>query len=790
MSKDLIQKRQFNIPKELSDAILQTIKTTLPKRTADRYEQDQVNQIEKQQNFPNQSQHLIFKEQPTAFNYNDDLMIRGSELLKYPQLYTHMGWTDTANSGILPEQYYRMGSNGMLDTTHFINFNNTDTYTPINSNYLSYVLNQAFKANGKYGEVAEKKRQGQITSSPKDRFAPTLTGFVPGADAMAANGNLEGATEVLAGQTSVLNTALGFTPAGFAAMSVPMFGSGYDRVKNAKDWKDYALGSTEMLMSAVPWLFKGYSGIRSAISPKYALSKAIDSTPLNVDMLNSYSEGVPQQRYLFSDWQSFGGAHPFDYQVGHIHDVDLSDIGTMLARHGYFNNPKTGKFILDAKLPSGKTINLNKVETQPINYPIQISANPELPQGYWGKRGDRDISERVISANNIEDVESTNKAKIVGYVGQDGKVHVTSSYPASDYVSKSFPVLFSDLNSGNPSYNIADKINKARQYWNNHAIVDEAIPARDPFTKGAKKSYIPYSFSKNPVATNKTTASSIWQSGKQQTIEYITGPTHKERLMNQLGLTEDQANVYIQQELRNLENVELLNLGQYKVGRPYGHTIGYTVDRQSGPHTFSRVKGNSDWMPKQWNEQKYRDFLEAYPQHAEAYDKAKQGITQVGIAEGDKPAKVNVGFHEGTHATTRGGMDSALSPIIEHDTRLAGSLLGQNPGMLDPMEVRTFGMELDRAWEALQNSLPEYYQKLSPSAQRKQFFYDILRASDDAGEKFYQSVPREWAERFDPKYNYILNSGANGLDPDEALYNFWDKFVYNVQPQFNNIYTT
>ena len=76
------------------------------------------------------------------------------------------------------------------------------------------------------------------------------------------------------------------------------------------------------------------------------------------------------------------------------------------------------------------------------------------------------------------------------------------------------------------------------------------------------------------------------------------------------------------------------------------------------------------------------------------------------------------------------------------------------------------------------------------SKQREQFFYDILRASDDAGERFYQSVPKEWAERFDPKYNYILNKGSNGLDPDEALYDFWDKFVYNVQPQFNNTYTT
>ena len=254
----------------------------------------------------------------------------------------------------------------------------------------------------------------------------------------------------------------------------------------------YAIGGAEGVLtglSLIAPLAKAYQGIRSAISPKYALSRAIDTAPLDVDMLNSYRQAPLQQHYLFSDWQTFNGAHPFEYQVGHIHDVDLSDIGILLARQGYFNNPKPGNFMFDAKLPSGKSTRINKIETQPSNYPVQVSANPELPQGYWGKRAGRSVPERVIASGNTGDVESSNTAKVVGYVGQNGKVHVVSSYPNSTYATKSFPILFNDLNSKNPSYNIAGKINEARQYWDTHAIVDEATPTRDPFKRGTKKSY-------------------------------------------------------------------------------------------------------------------------------------------------------------------------------------------------------------------------------------------------------------------------------------------------------------
>ena len=382
----------------------------------------------------------------------------------------------------------------------------------------------------------------------------------------------------------------------------------------------------------------------------------------------------------------------------------------------------------------------------------------------------------------------TNKIDVFGNVTPSGDVNIVSAYGETPYMPKAMSRLLSDLNSENPSPNIAGEINTARKYWDTHALIDDtATPTRDPFKRGAKKQYIPHTFSSTPVPPSRTTYTSLWDSGKQEMTKYLQGPVHRERLITNLGLTEQEADAYIAQELRNLENVELVNLGQYKVGRPFGHTIGYAVDRQSGPNLFSRVKDNSDWMPSQWSEQQYENFLSQYEKQARAYDLAKQGVTQVGISEGQYPYKANVGFHEAGHATTRGGMDPVLQPIIDYDAELASQLLGQNPAMLDPLEARQFGIELDKAWEALQGHLPEYYQKLSPSAQRRQFFYDILRASDDAGEKFYQNVPKEWAQRFDPKYNYDINRGANGLDPDEALYELWDKFVYNDYGNDNNI---
>jgi len=74
-----------------------------------------------------------------------------------------------------------------------------------------------------------------------------------------------------------MNTALGFTGPGFVFQSPLIFGSGYDRTRAAENWKDYALGGTEMLMSVAPWLYKGYAGLRSSVSPKYALERELYS---------------------------------------------------------------------------------------------------------------------------------------------------------------------------------------------------------------------------------------------------------------------------------------------------------------------------------------------------------------------------------------------------------------------------------------------------------------------------------------------------------------------------------
>lgn len=786
------------------DAVQQTVRTSLNGPALDIIERDNISHMRQARNPENVEEHFIIKDQPRVFDFNGKLMVRGSELLQYPSLYTHMGWMNMKDSNIIPDQYYQVSDGGLIDPTHFSLFTNSDTYIPIPDWRVNQTINQIISNNIRSGQKDQKRKQGAIFPGKDETIKEQITpGFSEGADVAYLN-YLNGRTAQAADNymsvaktTSSANRAI----ASLHPYAGPFYGTimgadALDTFSNAKDGTDFAIGAGQSALAALGFagpFSKLYRSIRSAVSPQYALSKAIDSAPLDAEMYNSYRASIPQQHYYFSDWQTFGGRYPFSYQAGHMHNIDVSDIGRILVRHGYFDNPSPGQFVLNTTLPSGRQVLASRIETQPTNYPIQIGANPELPVANWGKRVNRSAPERVISSKDVPSTATTNQVRIIGNVGQDGNVFVISAYPNMGYAPRAFSKLFEDLNSNNPSYDIAGEINQARTFWDTHAIVDDnTTPARDPFKRGAKKSFVPYTFPNRQIPTNQTTYNAIWNSGKQQTIDYITSPTHKERLMNQLKITEQQADALIQQELRNLENVELVNLGQYKIGRPFGHTIAYTVEGQSGNGQadgtmFSRIKNKSAWMPNHWSEQQYRNFIDPYVQHATAYDKAKQGITQVGISEGDKPALVNAGFKEGTHATTRGGTDPALASIIEHDTKLASALLGQNPGMLDPIEARTVGMELDRAWEALKDHLPEYYNKLSPSAQRRQFFYDILRASDDGGEEFYRNVPQWWAKRFDPKFNNILNKGTNGLDPDEAFYNFWENFVYNTQPNDNSI---
>ena len=104
------------------------------------------------------------------------------------------------------------------------------------------------------------------------KINPVLSGFVPGADNMYDLGNKEGFFRAIKGQTGGVRAAGLVTNPGLIFTSPTVIDSGYNRVKNGENWKDYILGGGEMLLGAAPWLFKGYTGVRSALSPKYRLA--------------------------------------------------------------------------------------------------------------------------------------------------------------------------------------------------------------------------------------------------------------------------------------------------------------------------------------------------------------------------------------------------------------------------------------------------------------------------------------------------------------------------------------
>lgn len=796
MSKRLVNKFKFGRNFEIPDGVLQSVLTTLNTEGRERMKEDQANQVRTRQASPDQPEHLIFNDNPRAFNYGDDLMIRGSELLKYPQLYSHMGWFDTKDSNILPNQYYRIGKEGQLDPTHFVNFNNTDTYTPIQEQYLQQILNQAFARNSWYGQNRERSKQGEITETSNLDINPVLGGFVPGADNMYDLGNEEGFLDAMRGQTMGMRTAGFFSPPGVYAGGLLMAGNGYDRIRNGESFGDKALGTGEILLGLAPYLHKGYAGIRSAVDPKYALSKAIDEVPLNQEMLASYNEPLPKQHYYYSDYANHEGAFPFSYQADHLHGVDPVDIGIMLSREGIFDkNVKPGSFKFKTTLPSGKYIYKERVPVQPSNYPVQTAVNPELPTASWGYRGGRNNPDRVVKVEDASGMPKTNKVVVAGEVSPEGKVVVKTVFGATSKAPRTFGPIYTDLIGNRPSQNIIQELNQSRSFYDQNGIVDsEAIPARNPYNKGSKYSFIPYKSLKLNYPANSFTTEGLWASGKQEAINYLTSDVYKERLMTNLGFTEQEADFYIQQQLKNLDNVELINLGQYKVGRPFGHTIGYTVGGQSGPHIFERIQKTSDWLPTGWSENKYLEFIKPYEQHFNTYNKAKQGITQVGFSEGPAVKFAKTPFEEATHATSRGGTDPTLDIIFNKNSELVNNLRGTSPRMLNPVETRTAGMELDRAWEAAQPYINELYKGMSKSMQKERFFYDYLKASDDAGQAFYEFMQKNapnWIKKYSVDHDLIINNFANGINPDEAAFEFWRDFVQNdtkSQDDINNQY--
>ena len=814
----LIKKYQQGKPVLQNDSPAQVAITTLGKNSpAGQY--IRANSANTQQIINGETPHYIFTDNPRAFNYNGELMVRGSELLKYPQLYTHMGWTDTATSGILPEQYYRIGNDGSLDTTHYTAFSNTDTYTPIEADYLPYVLNQAFAANGNYGQVSEKRRQGQVVEAPENRLAPVLTGYVPGADAMAANGNLEGATQALAGQTTAMNTALGFTGPGFIFYSPLIFGSGYDRARAAENWKDYALGGTEMLMSVAPWLYKGYVGIRSATSPIYRLGqqsqKAFD-TGLDWDAYYGYKpdSNINPNFHIF-DVTNRQNALVLP-NTTHIHSPEIRTLvdirpkilekalkeGTVL--HGYpASNLKPGQFsVVEFTHPDGYVMTPGSVKTiseyPTIHYRRTGTYDPELEPD-WGYKPDRrHISEEktrsgeVISATQHSpnryvyagDIDfRTNKGVARIHADEKGNIVIDGIYPKGTiklFNSSTASKVFKEIESDQPS--AVERYQQSVSDFNKgHAFVEDYYdplerPIINPYRPTKNNNRVSF-VNFNPKQATVTSGLEDWNSAVSKIMDY-TNTTEFGNRAKRAGLKVED----IQDSFRRAFKNTLVNDVGYREN-PVGYIGESTFDDFNGQDLFQQLQQVDKNLSGMTEEQFVSKLT---PEERIMYDNAKQKKIQVALSS-NNVEDWQTALEEALHRVQYSEDDEILKIINDYNESLTNGIKARSVEFADPRELVVRAREAARMRSLVSNQeLKHFYasrfgQNIPDDQIDKMFYQDLLSGNP--------RLIRAFPQLQNSKTNRLLNQLNNQYEHNGSFWQLLKDVVYNNESNRQNDYS-
>lgn len=812
----LIRKYQYGKPVLQNDSPAQVALTTLG-RDSEAGKKIRQDQAVTQQIINGETPHYIFTDNPIAFNYNNGLMVRGSELLKYPQLYTHMGWTDTANSGILPDQYYRIGNDGSLDTTHYTAFGNTDTYTPIEENYLLYLLNQAFANNGRYGQISERRRQGQITNAPEDRLAPVLTGYVPGADAMAANGNLEGATQALAGQTAVMNTALGFTGPGFVFQSPLIFGAGYDRVRTAEDWKDYMLGGTEMLMSVVPWLYKGYVGIRSATSPTYRLGqqlqKALD-TGLDWDAYYGYrfNNNINPNFHIF-DVTNQQNAIVLP-NTTHIHSPEIQALvdirpkifenalkeGTVL--HGHrVSNLRPGQFsVVEFTHPDGYVMTPGSVKTvseyPTIHYRRTGTYDPELEPD-WGYKPDRKHifeektkSGEVVSATQYSpnryvyagDVDlKTNKGIARVHADKKGNIVINGIYPKgtidifnSSSASKKFKELDAQQESLEQYQQAMSDFNKGYAYVEDYyePLERPIVNPYKPTKNNNRVSFVNF----DPKQATATSGLEDWNSSVGKIMDY-TNTTEFANRAKRAGLKVED----IQDSFRRSFKNTLVNDIGYREN-PVGYIGESTFDDFNGQDLFQQLQKVDKNLAGMTEEQ----FLSKLtPEERIMYDNAKQKKIQVALSS-NNVEDWQTALEEALHRVQYSEDDAVLKIINDYNESLANGIKARSVQFADPKELVVRAREAARmrslvsAQELKQFYASRFGQNIPNDQIDKLFYQDLLSGNPRLVKAFPQLQ--------NAKTNRLLNQLNNQYEHSGNFWQLLKDVVYNNESNPQNDY--
>ena len=810
----LIKKYQQGKPVLWSDQTQQVPLTTLDKnsKAAQKIKQDAINAIRTTRG---NTLHYIFKENPRAFNYNKNLMIRGSELLKYPQLYTHMGWMNTKDSNIIPEQYYRIGTSGSLDPTRYVNFTSSDTYNPINDSYIDYVLNQALASNRKLGQLTEEGKQGSIRQKSNLNINPVFTGFSPGVDAITYDSSKtdEDKLSAMAQSSAPLTTAVGFTSPGTYIFTPLMMYSGYNKLKNAENWKDYALGAGEITLGSLPFirpLQQGYRTIRGAFNPYYKLGletqNAIKSNSLNWDNYynftrNNFTTDLSSHQFTLGNAQN---ALKLPRDPSHIHNPELR-------KWAYENPHELERLILTSK-PHKSTQNIQVQEAIPgyrsnftftfpggrVLTPTDAVVEPEFPQityrregtydpllepewGYNGKRhyinrGKEKTSKIALPPNRyvyFSDIDSKTD-QVFGSVAKtdNGDIILKTLYPTE---------MPNEL-----MYNLT---NQGEYFLKDKSVTDRYIKGKDLFERGyalAEENYTPLDehivnpyYVENPgfdekfiryqpkESANKTYIED-WNEGVQNYLDWINSPELAKRV-KRLGLNPEEYKKAVNQSLKD---THVFDLG-YR-GEGVGRVGRNRFDDVYGDDIFEQLQSKFPELRNMTEEQFIKTLSK---EELGAYQRAKDSDISA-VLSSNNPYEEQIGIEEAFHRTQYDSDNSNLKFANDYNQNLARNVRAKSIQFSDPNETIVRARYVaQKIYSIPENDLATYYgtkfhQTFSPEQLRDLAINDYLRRDPRFIKQFGSKVG-------DPQTDRLGNQIINQYYPDSQLKNLIKHVVQN-----------
>lgn len=751
--------------------------------------------------------HYINKESPLYFNYNGALYVHGSELLKQPQIFTHMGWINPKDANIDPNKYYTY-NNGLFDHTQQVNFLDSDTYSPIEDSMQNLIINTIYNQNKRTGVQHDRESQGNITSyrDNKNGINPVLTGFVPGLDAMY-DYDKDAYLQGWKGQSSVLDLALGFTGPGAAIYSPYIIKSGYERVKNAEHWWDYPLGVGEATLGVLPFvrpIRQGYRAIRGYASPQYNLGR---------QMQKQLSEGL--------DWEAYYNYQPKDFPVYRFGISPQYNATTVvetsqgrvryspehLQRH--FEQPVTDDFV--------RTLTEHAVTPGKYNFTLSdLKGKDNIVLMYPNNRG------RLFSPGRIQVPEqfpninfsSSNKLEDYSSLGYSFGDKTYDLYTKSDGTIIKVPrpmkrvTTMSDVDERQP-YPIK-LIFRGRPYvrqrYNGSEFVGEDSDADFLLTTAfAKSPRIPQgvnntsfvyngvntpSYSEfaqmfpdvvwNPkgVSPKSGTVSQRWSSTVDDMVYDINSQEFIQHLKSELGSNIEDPLIrktLIRRLTGTLPFERSVKPGEF----PISGAGKFTFEGESGSNLFEKLQKNNKISNKYKTEEEFLNSLSE--EEKVAYKRAKAGeekLLGVELPGGDWGSLFDTEIEEGYHLWDIGNEHTPwMKKVDKHNDKLLEPLQSIVPQLGGKEALPRFRWA-QNIYRDLEESLQDFYVGKSRFEIPQLFYKDFLNKNS----KLYKAFP-ELEELSKRRFFFELN---NGYKKNNEFFKALEHIVQNDQTPVDN----